>query len=298
MAYHTHSYPTWDSTRCRHTTGGYRSRSSTTTSLYQLVYHYLEQFQQEWEWRYESKHGYLRLEVLKAFEAYLDCGVYERGAARAHCKGCGHSIWIAFSCKARTVCPSCAAKRAVVFGEHLHESVLWQVPHQHVVFTIPKRIRYYFRQNRKLLPYLLSAAATSLKRVGGFCDEGVCGAVLGLHTAGETLGWHPHVHGIVTTGVFLQDATFVPVSWDTAELCAEFECELMRQLCREFDWMEHVYDELKLQAYRGFNVWIGDEFSSHDHDTRRFMGRYLRRASFAIGQITVASNEVVKAFQQ
>ena len=105
-----------------------------------------------------------------------------------------------------------------MFGEHLHESVLWQVSHQHVVFTNPEQIRYYSRQNRKLLPDLLTAVATSLKRVGGFCEEGVCKAVLGLHTAEEPLGCHRHVHGIVRTGLFLQHATFVPVSWDTAEL--------------------------------------------------------------------------------
>ena len=43
-----------------------------------------------------------------------------------------------YTCQTRNFCPSCQAKRAALFAEHLAESALADVPHRHVVFTIPK----------------------------------------------------------------------------------------------------------------------------------------------------------------
>ncbi|NBW41892.1 hypothetical protein EBR25_12965 [bacterium] len=53
------------------------------------------------------------------------------GCARAECEKCNHSELIAFSCKRRNLCPSCDAKRALIFGEHLHENVLLPYEHSH-----------------------------------------------------------------------------------------------------------------------------------------------------------------------
>jgi hypothetical protein len=39
----------------------------------------------------------------------------------------------ALGCKRRGVCPSCGAKRAVKFAEHIHSEVIEEVPHRHTV---------------------------------------------------------------------------------------------------------------------------------------------------------------------
>jgi hypothetical protein len=89
-------------------------------------------------------------EVLKTLDEYLNCGILAHGAARVYCDGCKHSLLIAFSCKRRGVCPSCGAKRAVKFAEHIYSEVIEDVPHRHTVFTIPKRLRVFFKYDRKL----------------------------------------------------------------------------------------------------------------------------------------------------
>ena len=43
---------------------------------------------------------------------YLDCGLYENGFARIRCPECSDEYLLAFSCKTRELCPSCAAKRS------------------------------------------------------------------------------------------------------------------------------------------------------------------------------------------
>jgi transposase-like zinc-binding protein len=42
---------------------------------------------------------------------YLRCGVFAHGFVHAKCECCGHDLLVAFSCKARAVCPSCAGRR-------------------------------------------------------------------------------------------------------------------------------------------------------------------------------------------
>lgn len=56
-----------------------------------------------------------------------------------------------FSCRTRGFCPSCHAKRLEEWGEWMRETLLLDVPHRQVVFTIPKMLRLFFKYNRKLL---------------------------------------------------------------------------------------------------------------------------------------------------
>jgi len=45
---------------------------------------------------------------------YLDCGLFENGFASIRCPDCAEDYLLAFSCKTRELCPSCAAKRSAV----------------------------------------------------------------------------------------------------------------------------------------------------------------------------------------
>jgi hypothetical protein len=54
----------------------------------------------------------------------------------------------------------------VKFGEHLCDSVLERVPHRLCGFTLPKRVRVYFRYDRSLNNILFQAAATAVQTAG------------------------------------------------------------------------------------------------------------------------------------
>ena len=151
----------WNRTSCFYGTcklQHYRRRSPEASPLYQIVYHSRDDLQFQWGARFQHQYGCLRDEVLKTFDEYLNCGILAHGAARVYCDGCKHSLLIAFSCKRRGVCPSCGAKRAVKFAEHIYSAVIEDVPHRHTVFTIPKRLRVFFKYDRKLNTILFRAA--------------------------------------------------------------------------------------------------------------------------------------------
>jgi hypothetical protein len=48
-----------------------------------------------------------------------------------------------FSFRTRGFCPSCHAKRLEEWGEWIGETLLLEVPHRQVVFTIPKMLRVF-----------------------------------------------------------------------------------------------------------------------------------------------------------
>jgi hypothetical protein len=108
-------------------------------------------------------------------------------------------------------CPSCHQKRVVEFGEWLCEEVLKEVPHRHFVFSIPKILRRYFLYDRKLLSDLSRCAWETLKEFfqNAVPEEGaVPGAVIAIHTFGDFLGWHPHLHVLCTDGCFYGHGMF------------------------------------------------------------------------------------------
>ena len=121
----------------------YNRRQAENSPLYRILYHYREEFEYRYEELFQQQYGFLRTEVLKAFNAYLNCGILRHGCALACCQSCTHSELIAFSCKKRVICPSCDAKRSHIFAEHLDNEILLPYPHKHAVFTIPVRLRAY-----------------------------------------------------------------------------------------------------------------------------------------------------------
>ncbi len=122
---------------------------------------------------------------------YLDCGLFDNGFARIRCPGCHEEYLLAFSCKTRDLCPSCAAKRSVATAALLVEDVLEDVGHAQWVLVIPKMLRPYFLHHRGLLGGLARAAwetALELMCAAAHGEELRPGMVAVVQTAGDLAG--------------------------------------------------------------------------------------------------------------
>ena len=107
-----------------------------------------------------------------------------------------------FSCRTRGFCPSCHGKRIEEWGEWMRETLLLDVPHRQVVFTIPKRLRVFFKFNRRLLGDLCRCALRALTRdfevvTGSALMPGIIAAI---QTFGDRINLHMHLHFLVTEG--------------------------------------------------------------------------------------------------
>jgi len=273
----------------------YRRREPARTALYRIVSSELEDLERKWYERFEAEYGVLRSEVKETLDEYLDCGILAHGCARAECenKECQHTILIPFSCKKR-ICPSCAAKRALIFSDHLHEEVFAAVPHHHIVFSLPKRLRIYIKYDRSLFDVLFRAAWESIKEFYSAVLPGVVpGAVLVAQSAGESLNWNPHLHGCVSSGSFDESGNFHPIG----KLNTEKLCELyMHKVLSAFKLLGLITDtiiaQITTQVHSGFSVWVGEEIPAGDESYRLFLGGYIDRGPVANSRLEIAENIV------
>ena len=79
------------------------------------------------------------------YETWL---IFAYGFARARCDDCGHDFLVAFSCKGRGVCPSCATRGMAKTAAHLGDYVFPRLPVCQWVLSVPKRLRYFIQCER------------------------------------------------------------------------------------------------------------------------------------------------------
>jgi hypothetical protein len=186
-------------------TSVYRPRRPARTVLHKTVRHHLETYLEAQ--RDGDFAGPMASSIEAAFRAYLKCGILAHGFARAYCPGCGHDFLVAFSCKGRDICPSCATRRMVETAAHLIDHVLPRVAFRQWVLSVPKRVRWHMREKPEvasgLLRVFLRAVETTLRQHSpGAPSTARFGAVAFVHRFGSFLNSHVHYHVLVTDGVF------------------------------------------------------------------------------------------------
>ncbi len=185
-------------------TGIYRRRRPAETPLYRVVQEHLETFLSLAD---DPTGNGLPGYVEQEFRKYLQCGILAHGFARARCPECGHDFLVAFSCKGRGVCPSCNARRMAETAAHLVDHVFPRLPVRQWVLSLPKRLRYFLRHDRRTVTAVLTIFLRVIEQRLRACSSGAAptgrlGAVSFLHRFGSALNEHIHFHCCVIDGVF------------------------------------------------------------------------------------------------
>jgi hypothetical protein len=140
----------------------------------------------------------------KVMRAIADCRSAALGGHRDSCDSCGfeHIFWN--SCRDRH-CPGCGGEARQQWLEARRDEVL-DVPYFHVVFTIPE-ILNILALYAPVVVYaiLLRAAGQALLDLGASRLRARMGVLTVLHTWGQTLAFHPHIHCVVPGGGFSLD---------------------------------------------------------------------------------------------
>src|SRR5713226_8596112 len=151
-------------------------------------------------WR-TANAGHVSLPQRRVMTAIEICRTAALGGHVERCEDCAHTRIAYNSCRNRH-CPKCqwsAAERWLT----AREAELLPVPYFHVVFRLPAAIGAVAYQNKvKVYGLLFKAAAETLTTIAA--DPKHLGAAIGLtavlHTWGQNLDHHPHVHCIVPGG--------------------------------------------------------------------------------------------------
>jgi hypothetical protein len=144
----------------------------------------------------------------------LRCRTAQLGGYLEKCGSCGHAEYRYNSCSNRN-CPSCQWLRQVQWGIRQTIGFL-PVAHHQVVMTLPGNLRGLARVNKKLVHTLMMRVASETvaelvrQRYGA-----IVGQVVVLHTWNRELGYHPHVHQVVSCGGLAVDGQhWVSISRD------------------------------------------------------------------------------------
>ena len=138
---------------------------------------------------------------VKVLAAIVRCRTAALGGHRDQCRRCGYQAISYNSCRNRH-CPKCQTNAREKWL-HQRQRELLPVDYYHLVFSIPHTLVPLVWQNKKVLFTLLfEAAAATLLEVAA--DPKHLGAEIGflsiLHTWGQTLQPHPHLHCVVPGG--------------------------------------------------------------------------------------------------
>lgn len=137
----------------------------------------------------------------RVFRHIAECHTAALGGARCHCELCGKWFGVYHSCRDRH-CPDCQGDRRHQWvQDRLADSL--PVPYFHVVFTLPHQANtFLFNNPSSCLKLLFKCSADTL--LGFAANPKFLGAEPGitmiLHTWGQKLNLHYHVHCIVTCG--------------------------------------------------------------------------------------------------
>jgi len=233
----------------------------------------------------------------KVLRAIVRCRTAALGGHRDQCVHCGHQIISFFSCRNRH-CPKCQVNARERWLKRRQQELL-PVGYFHIVFSVPHDLIPLMWQNKKLLFSLLfQSAGSSLLKVAA--DPKRLGVDIGflcvLHTWGQTLQRHPHIHCVVPGGGLSLDHSrwisshprfFVPVKVVSKEFRDMF-----------LDGLEQAYRARKLLLYgecqlladanafanfleklkKGWVVFAAPPFGGPEH-VLQYLARYVHRVA-------------------
>jgi len=239
----------------------------------------------------------------KVARSIIQCKTSALGGNISMCDDCGHTQVHYNSCRNRH-CPCCQGLVKEKWIDQRKSEVI-DAPYFHAVFTVPEELNPIIYANKKLLYTLLyKASADTLLELSQ--NKKYLGASIGfmsiLHTWGQSLDFHPHVHCIVLGGGLTKDMKFKQSKADFL-----FPIRVVSRLFRGkfMDALKHFYKQkelvfsgssIKYQNSYEFqelvNLLYSKEWIPHIKETFKgaanvieYLGRYTHRIAISNSRI-------------
>ena len=149
-----------------------------------------------------------------------------------------------------------------------------------MVLSLPRRLRPFCRRRKRLtrLARLAYETLKELLRTAAGTPRAVPGAVACLQSAGNLLDWHPHVHLLISWGLFRPDGSFLPVNGtpDPETVARLFRHKVLRMLLEEGAMEAHVVRNLLAWPHTGFGTHVSRAIPA-DATTPGVVARYMAR---------------------
>jgi Putative transposase/Transposase zinc-binding domain len=250
---------------------------------------------------YREKHdGSLSTAQRRVMSAIELCRTAALGGHVEQCDRCGHQRICYNSCRNRH-CPKCQSLARAEWIED-RQTELLDCQYFHVVFTLPAEISAIAYQNKEVVyGILFRAAAETLRTIAA--DPQHLGAEIGffavLHTWGQNLLHHPHLHCVVAGGGLSPDGNhwiscrpgfFLPVRV-LSRLFRRLFLQLLQTAFESsklqfFTSLEHLKDPMAFADYLAptrqteWVVYAKEPFAG-PHQVLNYVGRYTHRVAIS-----------------
>ena len=177
------------------------------------------------------------------------CRTAALGGHLDQCADCGYEHPAYNSCRNRH-CPNCQALAQERWIDAQRSRML-DVPHFHVVFTLPAELRPLAAfARRDVFDALFRVATRTLAAFARTRLNATLGAMLVLHTWTRKLEFHPHIHAIVTGGGLAKDGS----KWIRAHRAFLFPVKAMSKVFRAkmLAELRRAYQRGRFKRFRDF----------------------------------------------
>lgn len=249
----------------------------------------IKQIFSDWWDDFIEKHPTLNIRdiVFDNVRKILCCKSFFLGYSLYICPNCNKELAVPHTCKSR-FCSSCGNK----YNEERSISIfskLINYKHRHVVFTIPKELRIFFREDRDRLSLLFKASSITIKCWFKSKHKGITPAFVStLHTFGRSLIWNPHIHIILLDGGVSKDK-FVKVDFFSYSSFRKRFMKVILDLLEE-DIGKDRFRVIKNKLYRkygkeGFYVYAPPSKFKNFIELIKYVTRYVARPVMAESRI-------------
>jgi hypothetical protein len=255
---------------------------------------------------YELKHRLLPHQR-KVIHAIQNCRTSVLGGHVDACDECDFTRISYNSCRNRH-CPKCQTINKERWIEARKDDLL-NVGYFHVVFTIPDLINSVAYQNQRIVyDILFKAAAETLSELAA--DEKYLGAQIGftaiLHTWGQNLMHHPHLHCVVPSGglsssgkwVNSRKKFFIPVKVLSRKFRGKFSFYLKKANLHFYGSIAYLKDPKKFHEWisslyqKEWVVYCKPPFKNAGYVVE-YLGRYTHRVAISNHRIIKFENNTV-----
>lgn len=260
-------------------------------------------FEQWWDEYIKNPKVFISPEQYKAVAAIRACRTESLGIDHYVCEECGEISKVYHSCKNR-FCPTCSWKDTLDWADKMKDQML-NLPHRHVVFTLPHQLNNLIKDNKAfLLDILFKAAADSIKDWMCHKYKLTPGIISVLHTAGETKELHPHIHMILSWGGINKNHYPEEIKGEYINyefIQTKFRCKFEDKLVELFD-NENLSHNFKNRIdFMRFLKRVNDkQWRIHFEaamklpaEVIRYIGRYSKRACISEHKITNIDGEYI-----
>ena len=164
--------------------------------------------------KYTTQFGHVMMPSQKrALADIAACCTKDLGGRLFRCNECSESFW-RFHCCRNRACPKCHGEQTRQWLEK-RQAELLPCDYYHAVATVPSELHDAFRRDQKFMyGLLMRISAEAIKEL---CAKkrhlgGLPGILAVLHTCNGQLGFHPHVHMLITGGGITSDGK----NWEPA----------------------------------------------------------------------------------